>query len=71
MSAHPFGFGSHVSKVKTQHEDLVSNLDSVFKGFHEDHVKYTWKYLFLWLVASTEKFQRELITADSGWRKLF
>lgn len=65
MSAHPFGFGGHVSKVKVQHEGLVSNPDSVFKDCWEDHVKHTWKYLFLWLMTSIETFRRELITADS------
>lgn len=32
VSAHAFGFGGHVPKVKMQHQDLVSNLDSVFRA---------------------------------------
>lgn len=68
VSAHTFGFGGYVPKVKMQHQDLVSNLDSVFKDCCEDHVKHTWQYLFLWLIVSIEKCQRELITLDSGWR---
>lgn len=59
-----------MSNVKTQHKkDLVSNCNSVFKDRYEDHIKHTWKDLFLWPTASTEGFRRDLITVVSGWKE--